>query len=932
VSAVYTFLSWVRQGLSGAGLPPDTPSANASALPASTVVPISLKISGNEPIPKNVRIAGPGDVIGIDPKQVVRCDPPPFTRGFEPNFMAAVEFDRPDFPWMFTPASPNAESRLRPWLCLIVVKKGQGIELRNASGDQVPILAIGSAINLAEVLPDLKDSWGWAHAQVSGELNDPNSLDAIISGSPERTVSRLICPQRLAPDTSYIACVVPTFEAGRLAGLGLPLTDEAKSLNPAWRLENQQLSRGLLLPVYYSWEFTTSAPGDFQSLVEKLQPRSASGLGVRDMVVDDNVLSFEGALRGSETEFVPFDNEAAKIFGSQLRWLVNDQAVAGGERILGPPVYGGTYVNTVRIPDQNSQPVWLSEINLNPCFRSIAALGTSVIQAQQEALMASAWEQAGEVERANTIRKNAQLLRAVSGSIYQNHLLRLPESSLIQVTRPLHARVVVETNKTIERAIADSNTPVAVTTSAFRRATRPRGPILRRVLPSTARTVRPFVAQMAAGKMVFSGSAQGAGNLSTIVGTSLTLDLHDIVKAVNPDQGPDLSHIDIVTIDIVEALYKNSGGAHAADSSPISSERMTKESVLGVVPRPSFHITSANLPNLQPFPEFFILQAGPDSPTAERFRAAFAAHQQLIKPIDSNQKAQEQLQLKLLSQEVWNKLDPAKSVLNLVGPLVRVVDQPASSPGAADDLELLRLEPQFPQPMYEGLRDLSQDFLIPGIESVLEDTVLLLQTNPRFIEAYMAGLNHEMGRELQWRGYPAHHLNTPFRYFWDTRAQKGGPSPAIPPIEEWLPEVALGDNIFNPLKPPVALLIRGELIRRYPTAIVCAIPAVWPNGPGQPQLGTDEIYPVFHGSLKPDVTFFGFPMSEDEAVGNQTSASPGYFFVVQEHPTEPRFGVEANDPGTGNLQPQGDAAQTARKLLQLPVRIAIHAHDLLKME
>ena len=53
--------------------------------------------------------------------------------------------------------------------------------------------------------------------------------------------------------------------------------------------------------------------------------------------------------------------------------------------------------------------------------------------------------------------------------------------------------------------------------------------------------------------------------------------------------------------------------------------------------------------------------------------------------------------------------------------------------------------PHFEQPMYEPLRDLSQDLLLPGLQTVLPDTVLGLKTNRRFVEAYMVGLNVEMG-------------------------------------------------------------------------------------------------------------------------------------------------------------------------------------------
>ena len=60
---------------------------------------------------------GPGHVIGIDPRQIVRTDPAPGSRDFEPNYFPLIEFDEPTLPWLFTPAGADAQARLRPWLC-----------------------------------------------------------------------------------------------------------------------------------------------------------------------------------------------------------------------------------------------------------------------------------------------------------------------------------------------------------------------------------------------------------------------------------------------------------------------------------------------------------------------------------------------------------------------------------------------------------------------------------------------------------------------------------------------------------------------------------------------------------------------------------------------------------------------------------------------
>ena len=77
--------------------------------------------------------------------------------------------------------------------------------------------------------------------------------------------------------------------------------------------------------------------------------------------------------------------------------------------------------------------------------------------------------------------------------------------------------------------------------------------------------------------------------------------------------------------------------------------------------------------------------------------------------------------------------------------------------------------------MYEAIRDLSQDFLFPGLEQVPANTVTLLETNPKFVESFLVGLNAEMSRELLWRNYPTDQRGTYFRQFWDTSAGSDQP-------------------------------------------------------------------------------------------------------------------------------------------------------------
>jgi hypothetical protein len=82
----------------------------------------------------------------------------------------------------------------------------------------LPTLQVAAPARSTVELPDLKDSWAWAHAQVAADDSTPANVTAALNGGSELSLSRRVCPRILAPDTEYIACVVPTTVDGS-AGL-----------------------------------------------------------------------------------------------------------------------------------------------------------------------------------------------------------------------------------------------------------------------------------------------------------------------------------------------------------------------------------------------------------------------------------------------------------------------------------------------------------------------------------------------------------------------------------------------------------------------------------------------------------------------------------------------------------------------------------------
>jgi hypothetical protein len=189
--------------------------------------------------------------------------------------------------------------------------------------------------------------------------------------------------------------------------------------------------------------------------------------------------------------------------------------------------------------------------------------------------------------------------------------------------------------------------------------------------------------------------------------------------------------------------------------------------------------------------------------------------------------------------------------------------------------------------------------------------VTLVKSNQRFVEAYMAGLSYEMGRELLYHEYPTDQRGTYFRQFWDARGAVGpggaAPDPEtlkdIKRIHEWQSGEGLGHNNGRTpaLKPDnLVFLVKGELLRRYPESLVYAVRTIIKDG--DRTLGDEQKYPVFEGRLSPDIVFFGFDLVADEVIGDDDPAEDqGWYFLLQERPTEPLFGLDADDGHYGAL-------------------------------
>jgi hypothetical protein len=510
----YTFTRWMRSGLAASlGAQPQT--SGSARRPKLT---LGVEVSGDA-MPQHqvatvdLDVLGPGDVRGIDDRQVIRTFPVPGTLDFEASYHAHVEFDRHDLPWLFTPFGPAAVNTLRPWIMLVVVEQGDNVKLEPTV--PLPTLTV-TGPEVAE-LPALDQAHAWAHTQITGDTSA--GPEEIADNEPERILSRIICPRVLDPDKAYVGCLVPTFAIGALGGLGADLPDTLAL--DAWT----GTEASVVLPVYHHWEFSTAGEGDFRSLVLRLhQITHLDGVGTRQLDVTQP--GFGLAARPTAPNvalggMLAVDTPAAPPVDPDLAALVEPLVNQIGK--VAPPIYGRWHAAATAIHE--TDPGWLADLNLDVRYRVAAGLGTQAVKERQDDLMAAVWEQLQDVLTANQLLRQAQLGVAGSKRVVARHLSPLPDPALLAVSGPALGRIPVTASLTAWGAVAQSCLPVLALSGAFRRVTRVRGPIERRlslpqrtgragfpdIPPSPAIDLASLLGELASGALAASAPKLPAG-------------------------------------------------------------------------------------------------------------------------------------------------------------------------------------------------------------------------------------------------------------------------------------------------------------------------------------------------------------------------------------------------------------------------------------
>ncbi|MEO7007682.1 MAG: hypothetical protein ABI156_00910, partial [Caldimonas sp.] len=214
--------------------------------------------------------------------------------------------------------------------------------------------------------------------------------------------------------------------------------------------------------------------------------------------------------------------------------------------------------------------------------------------------------------------------------------------------------------------------------------------------------------------------------------------------------------------------------------------------------------------------------------------------------------------------------------------------------------------PKLPEALYALLAGYDQNAFMPGVDGIPQDLVMLVRVNQYFIDSFMAGANVAMNGELLWRGFPTDLRGTPFQRFWGRVKLVPPPLYPLTPLDDMQPMHLWGVQPLGRRADPVAgdpdrvaLLVRGQLLRRYPNTAVYA----WKKTPNAPTLLKDANglrpddaiqTPVFSGVIGEDITFFGFDIDHDQI--------DPWCFVLEEQMHEPRFGFDVDVPAQGQTR------------------------------
>jgi hypothetical protein len=697
------------------------------------------------------------------------------------------------------------------------------------------------------------------------------------------------------------------------------------------------------------------------------------------------IIGLEGALESPQMTSKPVTIDTSKPFFHDLQEILNFPATwqaasnTATDPVVCPPIYGENHAmkHTIDVAGTG----WLNEVNRDPRNRVPSGFGVNVIQKTQEDYIARAWAQVKKILDANTrIRLSVFAMTAVK-AIQSNFVDHLTVPEKLTLFSPVLKKVKGSPN-TLYNQIENSTVPTAAIDTALRRLIRPRGAYGKRLLHADPNFSHGgLITDLNQGKVSAAPPKQVPPQLITDQGVAAKLPESNLpawilflIKHRLPIlivllvvlfllallTGAWIVLAVIAAVAIAAYVYAGQEASKIAIVTAIQDPQTLATEVKKTPPQPAFSFTvsdpvvpiaaagstkvtastttSSSSPQALKFNDVTIHTpgvAGADSLEANNFRnAAIQLNQRLA--IRAPQRVVTQFDMANADAKLSAAITPATAFAKLVSAQVRFTFDPTwlLQP---EHLIPAMAYPDFPDPMYEDLRDISSELFLPNLQLIPPNTISLLKTNPPFIESYMLGLNHEFGRELLWREYPTDERGSYFRQFWDVKGIIAETTTTltpeeiadmykdIDPIDQWPTASDLGThrNKKRPQGDQLVLVVRGELLKKYPNTIIYAQKAhIYKDAHGvadptkdpviveiktEADMATEARFPIFRAEIQPDFRFLGFNMTIQEARG---AADPktenddwGWYFIIQQIPGEPRFGMDVifspdNDPST----------------------------------
>jgi hypothetical protein len=439
-------------------------------------------------VPISTEVLGAGDIVAIDPSMIGRVEPPTGAIGVEPNYMPFVEFVDADFPWRYS-LEPGGLNRAMPWLTLIALMKHE-FEIVAQGAAPLPRIRI---LDYRKSLPPIENSWATAHVHLATGAAPGVALAALVNTRPELSVGRTTCHRRLEDSTLYHLFLVPTYEAGRRAGLGI------SDAPPIWKGLAWPRSKGetppptpeVVLPIFYQSQFVTSVLEDFESLIGRLRSHKATGTtgvgsatkayagqpgyyagGWKDFPVQD-------ALVQPDAQSEPFVAEAnTDLLAATLNEVIAGEQLGADDEtaedpLVAMPGYGLWFQgDRVLSAAKAAQGDWFHRLNLDLRYRQAAGLGAETVRRNQERFMGACWEQYSTIIEANQQIAQLQAASMMAAILNINHFSNLGADVALNLAEPVHDLVRLDPARSVGDVLASADARLFASRGVLRAASR----------------------------------------------------------------------------------------------------------------------------------------------------------------------------------------------------------------------------------------------------------------------------------------------------------------------------------------------------------------------------------------------------------------------------------------------------------------------------